>query len=61
MLTLHRREGEAIQITVPPHHADTIITILLGVVHANRASIKFDAPQAVTILRSELLEEGGEA
>ena len=60
MLSLSRRPGEAVQITVPASAAGTIVTVMLYRLAGGQAVLAFGAPPDVTILRTELLEREGE-
>ena len=50
MLTLERKEGESIILTIN----DQRVTILLSEAKRGKASISIDAPEEILILREEL-------
>jgi sRNA-binding carbon storage regulator CsrA len=54
-LTLGRRIGECITLTVPPSQEPTIIEVELGRITGNQAKIITFAKPTVKIVRSELL------
>ena len=62
-LTLTRREGEQIRMTIDPgvdieklisHLLRDGITIHVGAIEGNRASIAIDAPRELRVVREEL-------
>lgn len=58
-LVLRRKQGESVTITVPPSTMPTVIVV--RVVDEDHNRMAFIAPPEVTILRSELVNEGGES
>lgn len=62
-LALTRREGQHIRLTIDPgvdtekllkHLLRDGITITMGIIDGNKASIAIDAPREILILREEL-------
>lgn len=58
MLTLNRKEGERVRITVPPSNEVTYVWVSLLESRTYRSKIGFDAPKKVGIVRQEVIVEG---
>jgi len=58
-LSLTRRINESITLTVPQegHKEDLTIVVSLAKINGTQATIAFEAPKEVNIVRNELLEK----
>lgn len=57
MLTLTRKEGQTIALSI--NTGEGRITIKVASLRGNRVRLAIDAPDAVKILRGELIEDAG--
>lgn len=57
MLTLTRKEGQEIALSI--NTGEGRITIKVASLRGNRVRLAIDAPDAVKILRGELIEDAG--
>lgn len=58
MLVLSRRSGQSVTLQIPPCTTTQEVVISLAEVHQAAARMGFEAPQAIVIKRTELLQEG---